>query len=197
MHQRSYPLKSHTLITQCHDGIAHDCGVFIANALEISQSCAKPSTYFDLNQSPISITIFNHNSNSLENVCCSHSIAVHQIAAMFCICHHNAGIVAYAKFCYDHAFIIWIRTKDIFMDLNYDFSFEYQNEPLSSHALFFYKFVFCFGSKSEPITSRYEWTRDAPPSSFAVESVVCFRPRDGGTGLLDRVLASSGSTTSR
>ena len=31
------------------DGLGQDCGIFSANALEIPQSCTKPSTYLTLN----------------------------------------------------------------------------------------------------------------------------------------------------
>ena len=60
---------------------------------------------------PISLTIFHHNSNSMEISFSCNSITGDHIATKFGTCHDSPAVVPCAKYCSDHYIIIWMRAN--------------------------------------------------------------------------------------
>ena len=58
-----------------------------------------------LTHGSISLTIFHHNSNPMENCC--YSMPGHQITTKFCTWHDNCAVISCAKFCSDHFEFGW------------------------------------------------------------------------------------------
>ena len=62
----------------------------------------------------ISLTVFDRNSNSMENSPCCNSASGLQIATKFCTCHDSTAVVTCTKLCSDHCIRIEVTVKQNF-----------------------------------------------------------------------------------
>ena len=62
-------------------------------------------------QGPVSLTIFDRNSNSMETSPCCNSAPGRQIATTFCTCRYSTAVVPCTKFCSGHCIRIKGRVK--------------------------------------------------------------------------------------
>ena len=62
-------------------------------------------------QGPIALTIFHHNSNSMEISFSCNSVAGDPLVTKFCTCYDSTAVMPCAKLCSDHFIRIWVRAK--------------------------------------------------------------------------------------